>query len=596
MSPTGYQKSFISDLLFTLGVNSSQLPSRVKDLAWDVSENSDSWRIWQQPGSDGWKGYPLRFITIDGWKIWLIGELYGVGEKLEITDELLKKVILGYKSPEQLNGHFLLIACEAATGALHVWTNRFGTIHAYHTHDGQRTGIGTFFPAVAAVASKRRLDRSALTGFFAFGFFPQDRTYFEDVRILRPASHYVFENRGRLLHQDRYWQWRHEPDDQRSYDDTVAEFACLFQEVMRDQTGGGRLAVPISGGLDSRSTVAAIGRLDEFAAILPHLWSYSYGYSDDSVETRIARQVAGARGIPFSAFTIKPYLFDRLDHVLASVEGFQDVTQCRQAGVVEEISQRADFLLAAHWGDVWLDDMGLVSANPPDDLTAYAMHKIEKGGGWLLANFRQSHVGDGSEAILREMVQQELTLFNHIEDLDFRIKAFKTDQWSFRWTTASLRMFQAGAFPRVPFYDTRLADFFCTVPSKFVQQRRLQIDYLKRFAPDLARIKWQVYDANLFRYQFFNTWQVPQRAFKKAWRLVCRKQVMERNWEVQFLNPRGRHGLEHWLVRPGLRLHEFFSPGALAALLNEFYQNPLAQSGYTVSMLLTLSVWLEYYG
>ena len=65
---------------------------------------------------------------------------------------------------------------------------------------------------------------------------------------------------------------------------------------------------------------------------------------------------------------------------------------------------------------------------------------------------------------------------------------------------------------------------------------------------------------------------------------------------MQFLNPQGRLGLEHWLLRPGLRLHEFFSPAALTGLLHDFYQDPLAQKrGYTVSMLLTFSAWLEHY-
>ena len=50
------------------------------------------------------------------------------------------------------------------------------------------------------------------------------------------------------------------------------------------------------------------------------------------------------------------------------------------------------------------------------------------------------------------------------------------EQWSARWTTASLRMFQSAAFPRLPFYDTRLADFFATVPTPLVAGRRLQID------------------------------------------------------------------------------------------------------------------------
>ena len=51
------------------------------------------------------------------------------------------------------------------------------------------------------------------------------------------------------------------------------------------------------------------------------------------------------------------------------------------------------------------------------------------------------------EILLLEMVRQEMAPLSHIADPDFRIKAFKTDQWSFRWTTASLRMFQAAAYP-----------------------------------------------------------------------------------------------------------------------------------------------------
>src|SRR5260221_5833598 len=102
---------------------------------------------------------------------------------------------------------------------------------------------------------------------------------------------------------------------------------------MKELLAEGRLAIPISGGLDSRSSVAAITG----PSPSDRLWSYSYGYSDDSVETRISREVAQARGLPFEAFTIRPYLFDRLEEVMAAVEGFQDVTQCRQAFVANEL-------------------------------------------------------------------------------------------------------------------------------------------------------------------------------------------------------------------------------------------------------------------
>ncbi len=593
--------SWIGDVLLTFQVSEQTFPGRSGSNQWARVFNHQEANLWLQPASPSWHGIPYRAITGSDWQAWILGEMVAGPLMAEVEVSPDEDLVGLVAALPQCSGNFFAILHHTQTGQWHVLTNRFGTQHVYAASDGRRGAIGTFFPAVAAAASRRQLDWLGLAGFCTFGFFPQDRTYFEDVRILRPATHSVFEASGKLVSQQRYWRWQHHPDRQRSYEDTVAEFGRIFTEVMADNTREGRLALPISGGLDSRSTVAAITRPDDVNPPEPRFWAYSYGYDDASVETSIARQVAAARRLPFTAFTIKPYLFDRLEQVLASVEGFQDVTQCRQAAVGDELRQQADFVMAAHWGDVWLDDMGLVGKHLPlseSELIGYAFKKMAKGGHeWLLEHLCRPHLKNVDiKAALTEMVSQEMAAFAHLEEADFRIKAFKTDQWSYRWTEASLRMFQAAAFPRLPFYDNRIADFFCTVPSEFVAGRRLQIDYLKQFAPDLASIKWQVYDTNLYRYQHFHTWQVPKRALKKAWRLLSRQQVLERNWEVQFLNPGGRQGLAHWLLRPGAKIHDLVPPAEIDTLLQEFYQAPLKSGrGYAVCMLLTLAGWMESY-
>jgi hypothetical protein len=152
------------------------------------------------------------------------------------------------------------------------------------------------------------------------------------------------------------------------------------------------------------------------------------------------------------------------------------------------------------------------------------------------------------------------------------------------------------AQPRRCFYDNRLADFFCTVPSSYVRGRGLQIDYLKRYAPDLARITWQSHDANLYRYQSYYTWLLPRQLVKKGLRSLTRQSVIQRNWEVQFLHPQGRALLEQHLTAPGLKLHDLFEPPALKELLRQFYLRPTAEAGYAVSLLLTISAWLEKFG
>lgn len=619
--------------------------------AWAPVAVEPEWRLWQQPPSADWKGFPLTEIQVPGWQIWLLGELYGGRGGAQTCAPALVEIVRGRRAAAELNGHLLLLAWDEGWRQWHVWTNRFGTLHAYYAAHGGVAALGTHFPAIARLASRRQLDWSALTGFFGFGFFPEARTFYEDASILRPATHYVFSAQGEEISAQRYWEWSHAPDLKRSYDDTVAEFARVFGSVMAELLEEGprttdyrlldqptaavscqssvvggpatRIALPLSGGLDSRSTAAALTS-DLWPLISGRLWSYSYGYSEDSVETRIARQVAAARGLPFAPFTIQPYLFERLHWILGAVEGFQDLTQCRQAFVAEPLGHDADFVIAAHWGDVWLDTMGLAARRRGDDWTTglrdnefrapnsqksvvsrhrsgsevltQTLHKVSKPGrAWLLTNLCAPHLGQESpERLLVRFVQSGLDRLQHLEDPDFRVKAFKTDHWSFRWTLASLRMFQAAAFPRLPFYDTRLADFFATVPSVFMSGRQLQIDYLKRFAPDLAGIEWQVRGADLYHCQQRGVWPLARRAGNKVRRLITNRKPIERNWEVQFSGQPGQAGLEHWLLRPGLRLHELVSKAEISNLLQDFKAEPLKEGrGYTVSMLLSFSVWLE---
>jgi hypothetical protein len=221
---------------------------------------------------------------------------------------------------------------------------------------------------------------------------------------------------------------------------------------------------------------------------------------------------------------------------------------------------------------------------------------LKRGSSWFLENMIISNV-ETKETLecIRSLMEGKLTSLAHIEDLDFRLKAYKTDTWSFRWTAASLRMYQPGAFPRLPYYDNRIAEFFSTVPSQYVANRRLQIEYLKLFCPKLARITWQEYDENLYFYRIANSILLPKRIAKAVWRHSFGRSGYSRNWEVQLLNDRGAGGLHYWLQRPGLRIFEWFPPESIREVLERLHAAPDPSTGYTASMLLTFSVWLEKY-
>lgn len=591
--------NFIGDLLITFNTDNQPGKKRLPAQPWVCIQEDVSWKLLIQKADPGWKGFPFQRFNIEDFEIFLLGELFGLQKQPNALESLLSSIFLGSGEPSELNGHFLLLAWDALSLCWHVWTNRFASLHIYHAHDGQRSAISTYFLSASSLASRRKLDGFGLACFFNFGFFPQSRTYFDDVKVLQPASEYIFDENGSIMQQNRYWNWQYQPNLTRSHTETINEFGSIFQQIVADQSSSGSIALPISGGLDSR-TIA--GLLSSSASHLKNstpIWAYSYGYAKNSAETRIARQVAAHQNFDFDSYVIKPYLFERLDRVMSSLEGFNDITMCRQAGIVDEISQHADYLLGGHLGDLVLDDAGLSSVDPGSmtisELSSYALQKIRrKGTAWINHNIVNSIIGEPLvDNLLQQFASDELEKLNEITDYDFRIKVFKIEQYCFRFTATGFRMYQPAAFIRLPFYDTRLVDWICTVPTKFIQNRRLQVDFLKQAAPDLAYIPWQVYDANLYAYQHFNTWLVPKRIVKKAWRMLLQERVKERNWEVQFLCPEGKSGLQRWLQQPGLRIHEFVSPKAIQKLLQNFYGSPQPDLGYTVSMLLTFSTWLE---
>ncbi|MEO1086774.1 MAG: hypothetical protein AAFY88_21280, partial [Acidobacteriota bacterium] len=436
----------------------------------------------------GWFGTPVREIRVDGGRLWLFGDS-------SRDDAVIARAAAGGDA-SGLGGRFLLLSCR--DGVFEAVTDRFNTLHAYAL-DGGRAASSSFL-AVSAL-SRRRLDWPALVSFFACGFFLGEGTYWDDVRCLGPARRHRLSGESgesgwsEEARSERYWRWRHAPESDRPTSETVDAFGEIFNRVVVDATAGGVVALPLSGGLDSRALCAA-------APASEVSWSFGYGYQPGSVEVKIAERLARTRGLPFEGIVIEPYLHRWIDRGFDLLEGFQDLTQTRQLAVVNTLGTRAERVLAGHWGDVWLDDMGLGAVAPDDDaaVLARALGKLRKRGrAWLLEHLCAPALGDDPEALLEAQVAEALEPYRDLEEADFRLKAFKTDHWSSRWTVSSVRAYQASTWPLLPFYDPRLADFFATVPADQLEDRRLEIDYLTRFAPDLARVPWQETGAPLGR-------------------------------------------------------------------------------------------------
>lgn len=533
--------------------------------------NSESSKCQVQEAKDG------------DYSLLLLGQLY---EAVNLTDILRRCVeyIENCKPYKDVAGHYVLFVRNKQSGKTYVFTNRLGTWHVYHYSSGSTNRISTCYLGLAKQAEANELNWPAISSFMQMGFFAGNDTYLKQIKILPPATCSVFDKDLQLVNQERYWNWTFEPVS-RSAEAIEEELHSILSASLNVALKDKRVSLPISGGLDSRLLT---GMVAERGHSYQSLWSYSYGLTEKSAETKIAVQIAEAASIPFSSYTVPNYLFDKADTITASVELFQYLPGTRQACMVDILNRDADTVIGGHWGDVWMDDMGTAGM----DLNSWFQKKIvKKGSEWLVKEICEPHFPKAAEE-LKAYFHEWNERYAHVQDTDFRMKIFKTDQWSFRWTIPSLRMYQAAVLPVLPFYDNRVVNLFTTIPTDVVKGREFEVSFIKRYYPELAKIRWQEYDSNLFNYKRFNNRHLIYRAVSKGKRMLSGEKPVMRNWELFYLNDTGRKELESILI-DNPAFCEIVPATRSKALLDTFYKDPSAGNGYAVSMMHTLAQFMK---
>lgn len=434
---------------------------------------------------------------------------------------------------------------------------------------------------IIKVEGEHKLDYKAICCFAVIGFFLDNDTYYEDEKVLRAAS--TFHD-GK---EEIYFKWFYDPVE-RKLDDIVDEFAAIFEGISNRLLEGKKIILPLSGGLDSRSQAAAlVGRKD--------VVTYSYEFEGSFNETYYGTKIAEVCDWNFKKYTIpNGYLWERLPEISKTNGCYSDFVSPRQAAISEHFPELGDIFYLGHWGDVLFDSMHLPSDAGINAQIDCLYKKIVKKGGIELAIALWRYWG--LEGDFEEYLRQRLTdLLSKIDihDANARIRAFKSLYWAPRWTSVNLSFFSRYHEIALPYYDDEMCRFICSVPEKYLADRLIQIEYIKRKSPKLAKIPWQTYHPrNLYNYnQKDLIGELIGKANslrRKAKALITNRFMTMRNWEIQYL---GRDNESH--LREAISNDKGIAPKEVSEeFLKKFYQgNHKSKIWYShpVSMLLILS-------
>ena len=394
---------------------------------------------------------------------------------------------------------------------------------------------------------------------------------------------------------DEYYRakesWYYEPRNI-SFNSAVEEFTHIFETLIFKNIKNKKIILPLSGGLDSRTIASALRKKKKIV-------TYSYEFLEGVKETKYAKQISDEMGWPFYKYLIpRGYLWEKIEK-LAEINSCQsDFTHPRQMAVIDQISNLGDLIISGQWGDVLFDLSKLSHRANLDDQTGYLFNKIVKPGGLALSKSLWQEWGFSGqfEEILFNRIK-ELLLEIKINNPNRRVQAFKSIHWAQRWANPNLKIFSKNCELFIPYYENSICEFICTVPDRYLEDRKIQIKYLQNRSPALARIPWQVYDLNLYNYQYFNNIYLPRRAYRYLTRLLNEKifknpPKVQRNWELQFLGAENSKRLEYWLFEKKL-LNNIISPKLIHTFYEKFQTNNKIIFSHPISMLLTLSVWCE---
>jgi asparagine synthase (glutamine-hydrolysing) len=242
-------------------------------------------------------------FSAEGVHIWLDGEFYnrdhlcGAGDAAGISDaELLGRLYREHRDwsfLREIDGIFSAVIYDSTRMRIHLIDDRYGMRHLYWTR--YRGGLAWSSEVKAVLALPGyvpRIDRFSIDQYFALGHLLEDRTWLEGVKLMASGSVLTFDLREEALSEERYWWWdrivpREGPLDE---DALLEEFVeLLLQAVERRSRPGERVGIALSGGMDSRTLLAAMPQREY------PIHAVTFGLPG-CVDSRIAARLAKIKG------------------------------------------------------------------------------------------------------------------------------------------------------------------------------------------------------------------------------------------------------------------------------------------------------------
>lgn len=205
---------------------------------------------------------------------------------------------------EKLNGMFAFALFDKNTRKILLARDRLGVKPLFYSIKGGNLYFASEIKSLLLVDEiSRQIDFKAMDAFFTFGYIPEDRTIFKDIKKVPPGSYLTFKKGDDKIKS--YWTLKYLPKIEEREGEIKEQLSLIFKSaVKRHLVSDVPVGAFLSGGIDSSIVVALMSRLSD-----EKINTFSLGFSSGvKDELQYSRAVADYYKTNHREFIVNPQM------------------------------------------------------------------------------------------------------------------------------------------------------------------------------------------------------------------------------------------------------------------------------------------------
>jgi asparagine synthase (glutamine-hydrolysing) len=500
-----------------------------------------------------------------------------------------------------LNGRFAISLWQKKEKKLHLMTDRYGFAHLYYSVNAAKIFFASEYKAfIWHQDVSRNVDEEGLADFMTLGYCAADRTLLQDVKLVSPGSVITFEA-DKAAAPRRYWDYSfHSEDDPLgTEEDYIEQFYEKLRTAVKRQTDSAKtMAIPLSGGLDSRTLAGMV----EALGFPGRIETFSYG-NPLALDVVYGKKIANILGFNHSYMPIEStYLRDHAEQFVWLMDGSVNCLNAHMLLTHPYIrSHDIGTVVSGFFGDIicgsvaWIDPMAIRGRTDDEEIFRhhYALHANIMNDAEM-ENYARKDFYERTKGSTFGTLRTRYFACPS-KSRYYRLRYFGTHERQRRYTSFNLYVFDPVAEVVAPFLDNDFVEFAYHMPPTLSIYQNIYLKMIVKHLPKVASVP-------------YNKTRLPLNASKTREGLQWRWEKLAKNAVVRatigkkytklndnYLNSGNaiRSGSRDFVVshiKNNPFIAEYFSLNHVHQMLDNHLAGKRNEYG-KITALLTLSLW-----